>query len=352
MGSTGVLPFCSEKHKLQLIVSRVPDDVAGSSDHEWAYTVLCFFPSKQDPSWHYLVGPDGKVLTAGSSPLGLVPKTNAKSGELSQPRERLVPSGTLVKMYDFKAAKSNVCGEQFKKLEEFLLQPALPMRIIECRKEYKANVMRVTVWDRLGRWGKDKLEEGFEEGVTVTITMDNGEIVPAEIRVFKLAEGHDDDPSQTGLRALINGQSHARRDTQFFKTKAVDKEHIAGSMLVTLDCTSLGQDSRNALFMSNRETFRDDPLLAELLGKLQKELKNHDGLIELNNRRYQQKIENAVTDDDGIKALEELLSTDPGLADLFGTFTKGTVAAPLATNGTGVKVKGTPAPFKGVDFPT
>jgi hypothetical protein len=72
----------------------------------------------------------------------------------------------------------------------------------------------------------------------------------------------DDDTEhpQTGLRALINGQSHARRDTQFFKGKAVDKEHIGGSMLVTLDCSELGQTSRNDLFMSNREMFREDPL--------------------------------------------------------------------------------------------
>src|SRR5207302_4589793 len=38
MGGTGVLPFCGEKYKLQLIVSRVPQDVAKTTDHEWAYT--------------------------------------------------------------------------------------------------------------------------------------------------------------------------------------------------------------------------------------------------------------------------------------------------------------------------
>src|SRR3989344_6502166 len=56
MGGTGVLPFCGEKYKLQLIVSRVPEDVARSTEHEWAYTVFCFFTSKQNPSWKYLVG--------------------------------------------------------------------------------------------------------------------------------------------------------------------------------------------------------------------------------------------------------------------------------------------------------
>ena len=354
MGGTGVLPFCSGKYKLQLIVSRVPEDVTKTTNHEWAYTVFCFFASKQDPSWRYLIGPDNAVLTAGSSPLGLVPKLAAKSGEVCTPHERKVPSGTLIKMYDYKAARSNVCGEQFKKLQEYLLRPALPLRVIECREAYRANVMGVTVWDRLGAWGKNKLEDGFEEGASVSIKLDTGETIPAEIRVFKAAKGTDDDEDQpqTGVRALINGQSHAKRDAQFFRTKAVDKEHIAGSILVTLDCTELGQDSRNALFMSNRETFRDDPLLAELFRKLQKELHDHEGLDLLNRKRYEDKIKNAVDDEEGISALEELLATDPNLADLFGSMASGKVAAKTSTDGVGGTIKSEPQPFQGLDFPT
>jgi hypothetical protein len=354
MGGTGVLPFCGEARKLQLIISRVPEDVAKRADHEWGFTIFCFFPSKQDPSWKYLVGPDGCVLTAGSDPLKLVPKKAAKSGEICAPRERSVLSGTLIKMYDYKAPKSNICGELFKKLEDYLLRPALPVRMVECRPEYEANVMGVTIWDRLGAWGKNKLEEGFEEGASIQIKLSTGETIPAEVRVFKASKDRSEDGEQpqTGLRALINGQSHAKRDTQFFKTKAVDKEHIAASMLVTLDCTDLGQASRNALFMSNRETFREDPLLSDLFKKLQKELHDHEGLKELNLRRYEDKVKDAVDDEYGINALEELLSTDPALADLFGSIVSGRVAAKTAKDGSGGKVPGTPEPFEGADFPS
>lgn len=355
MGGTGVLPFCSDKYKLQLIVSRVPDEVANTTSHEWAFTIFCYFPSKQNPAWKYLVGPDKQVLTAGFDPLGLVPKLAAKSGEICAPRERLVRSGTLIKMYDYKAPRSNICGELFKKLSEYLLRPALPLRIIECRESYQAKVMGVNIWDRLGIWSRDKkLEEGFEEGASISIKLDSGEIIPAEVRVFKLTEVADseEDHPQTGLRALINGQSHAKRDAQFFRAKAVDKEHIAGSMLVTLDCTELGQDSRNSLFMSNRETFREDSLLLELLKKLQKELHDHEGLILLNQKRYEEKVKNAVNDEQGISALEELLSSDPSLADLFGSTMSGKVAAKTSTDGMGGEILGTPEPFKGLDFPT
>ena len=354
MGGTGVLPFCGDERKMQLIVSRVPSDVV-KAPHEWGFTVFCFFPSRQSPSWKYLVGPDGKILTAGVDPLGLVPKTGAKSGEVCSPRERLVPHGTLIKMFDYKAPRSNICGELFRKLEEYLLRPMMPLRIVECRSEYKANVMANSMGPVLGMGSKGKLEEGFEEGASVQIKLSTNEVVPAEVRVFKAVEGtaEDDDHPQTGLRALINGQSHARRDTQFFKGKAVDKEHIGGSMLVTLDCSDLGQPSRNALFMSNRETFREDPLLTELFKKLQKELRDHEGLIALDQKRYQEKIANATSDDDGINALEELLSTDPALADMFGSMVQGKVAAKtVAAAIAGVKIEGPAAKFEGTEFPS
>jgi hypothetical protein len=219
-----------------------------------------------------------------------------------------------------------------------------------------AKVMGVTVWDRFGAWeARGKFEEGFEEGASIQVKLSTGEVIPAEVRVFKAEDDVSEDAEhpQTGLRALINGQSHAKRDTRFFKGRAVDKEHIGGSMLVTLDCSALGQSSRNALFMPNREHFREDPLLDELFKKLQNELKNHEGLIELDKKRYEEKIANATTDDDGINALEELLETDPTLAALFGSMVKGKVAArTIEAALAGVKVKGKAPKFDGTEFPS
>jgi hypothetical protein len=352
MGGTGVLPFCGEERMMQLIVSRVPSDVV-KAPHEWAFTMFCYFPSRQSPEWRYLVGTDGKVMTAGTESLGLVPKMGAKAGEVCAPRERAVPHGTLIKMYDYQAPRSNVCGELFKKMEEYLLRPTLPLRIVECRPEYKANVMGVTVWDRFTTWAeRGKLEDGFAEGASIQIRLASGEAVPAEVRVFTTEHTKDDDV-QTGLRALINGQCHAQRGTVFFETNAVDKEHIAKSMLVTLDCSGLGQQSRNALFMSNREMFREGPMLTDLFKKLQSQLRNHEGLIALDQRRYQEKIKDATSDDDGINALEQLLETDPALAEMFGSMVKGRVAAKtIAAAMAGVKVEGEAPKFEGTEFPS
>jgi hypothetical protein len=123
-------------------------------------------------------------------------------------------------------------------------------------------------------------------------------------------------------------------------------------MLVTLDCTDLGQTSRNAIFMSNRENFRDDPLLKEIFKKLQRELRDHEGLQALNKKRYEEKIANATSDELGISALEDLLATDPALADLFSSMMPGKVAAKTVQQNPGQKIVGTPQPFVGTEFPT
>jgi hypothetical protein len=368
MGGTGVLPFCSEQRKLQLIVSRVPADLAGTDDHQWAFTLMCFFPGRQDPAWKYLVGPDRTIMTAGPQPLALIPDSRVpKANELVLPRERAVASGTLIKMYDFTAPKSNICGTLYKHLKQFLLRPPLPLRIHECRESYRAKVMAATMWDMFARWQEDKiLEPGFEEGADIEIPLSSGDVIPGQIRVFRTKkekrgkdESVDDvaerylEPPVIGVHALINGQSHANRDEQFFKGRAVDKEHIAGTLLVTLDFTGLRQDSKNALLMSNRERFREgDPLLKELLDVLKDELRTHDALIALNNRRYEEKVKDSVEDEDGLKALEELLSSDPMLAGLFGSSNAGRLAAKVSDEGQGGTIEGEPAPFEGLDFPT
>lgn len=172
MGGTGVLPFCSEQRQLQLIVSRVPADVAKTDEHEWAYTLFCFF--EQEAAWCYLVGEDGTIHTGGAKPLPMLPKAGApKDGEVPSPRVRNAKSGTLIKMFDFQAPKSNICGELAKKIEEYLLRPPLPMRIVECRPEYPAKVMAVSAWDYMGRWKKPskkypegRMEPGFEDGAS------------------------------------------------------------------------------------------------------------------------------------------------------------------------------------------
>lgn len=108
MGGTGVLQFCGGR-KMQLIVSRVPDELAKGKTHEWGFTIMCYFPGAQgqNPGWRYLVDDTGNnVYTAGTAPLALIPRSGVPRS-VPGPRDRKVSCGTLVKMYDYEAPRCN-----------------------------------------------------------------------------------------------------------------------------------------------------------------------------------------------------------------------------------------------------
>ncbi|MCC6574621.1 MAG: hypothetical protein IT462_12630 [Planctomycetes bacterium] len=359
MGSTGILPFCGKQHHFQLVVSRRPLSLQKANNHEWAFTVFRFDDNANSPAWRYLTGDGVRVLTAGSDSLGLLPKKGAAGGEICDPYERKVQSGTLIKMYEYAGAQANICGDPFTPhLEQFLLSPKLPISVVECRPNRKAKVMRVTVWNRLGTWeAKDKIEPEFSPAPTISIVLTNGEEIPGELRVFRKEFGTKKDGDTTadkpvaGLRALINGQVHAKRDANFFSTLEVDKDQIAGSLLVTLDCSHLSPKTRGELFMSNRELFRDGDILKELMGKLKAILRTNDDLIAINKKRYEEQMDSATKDVFGVKVLEELLSSDPTLADMFGGEQAGSVTSPIPGAGPVVEAKGK-GPFVGKPFPS
>jgi len=265
-----------------------------------------------------------------------------------------VPSGTLIKMYDYKAPKSNICGELFRKLEDYLLKPVLPLRLIECRQDYSAKVMQNTIWNRLAAWSKDNLEEGFEEGASIQIKLANGETIPAEVRVFKIIDEDDPDADapQTGLRALINGQSHAKRDTQFFKTDAVGLDTHRGQHVGDARLHRAGANVAQRYLHEQPRELPRRPLLKDIFKKLQKELRNHEGLKELTRSATRRRSRTPRRMSSDISALEDLLANDPSLADLFSSILPGKVAAATAAQNPGQKITGKPQAFTGKEFPT
>ena len=98
--------------------------------------------SKHSPAWKYLVGTDGKIMTAGAEPLRLVPKFGAKSGEVCAPRAREVPHGTLIKMSDYKAPAPIFAASCSKSLNHVLHRyydhpdPYAPLAEIKATDQY------------------------------------------------------------------------------------------------------------------------------------------------------------------------------------------------------------------------
>lgn len=64
--------------------------------------------------------------------------------------------------------------------------------------------MGVTIWDRLGAWGKNKLEDGFEDGASIQIKLSTEETIPGEVRVFKAVKGTDSEADLVSTKDVVS----------------------------------------------------------------------------------------------------------------------------------------------------
>ncbi|MCO5052270.1 MAG: hypothetical protein M9920_08200 [Verrucomicrobiae bacterium] len=153
MGGTGVLEFCGKKN-LQLILSRrSPRILDGNFDHptddEWGFTLV----RREDPSgnrrsssYTFLapVGADerpqqGEVLTFASDSMPIFP-------DGADPYAREAESGSLIKLYEYSMPghRSHILRKSglLARLEVLIPEPALPIRLHECRAAYGGDEAR------------------------------------------------------------------------------------------------------------------------------------------------------------------------------------------------------------------
>lgn len=330
MGGTGVFRFCGRMNIQLVITKRDPAIVATGKNHEdddcWSFTVVRRDNAAQGERssvYRYLAplgcssAPNsGGVLRFRADSLPLFPE-NGKA--------HVLPSewGTLIKLYEYHAQgfKSHILmGDGLlERLNLMLPDPALPVRLHECRK-YKghkgsfANTL-TGLSVRLADDKKDNLEEGFPVSCPIRVS---GEEIICTIYAFKKGRA-DSYKKNEGLIFTYNGQTHARVDKTFFKADRVRLGYLANSLLVMLDCSGLSRRAFEDLFMNSRDRLSDD---AELTKQIKVEvatmLKNHEGLRELQNRRRQQEIADQLNESKPLEdVLEKIFKNSPALESLF-----------------------------------
>ena len=361
MGGTGVLKFCG-KHQLQLIVSRrnpaiVKKYRVDPSDDQWAFTIVRReLPTGNERSsvYTYLAPLDsdtaprrGRVLRFSADEMPIFPQGNKAYVKNSQ-------WGSLVKLYEYSSAgyysNTNILrrGGLLRRIDVRLPGTALPIRLHECRTDYKghkgsfANNMTGLVV-RL----EDEKQENIEHHSSGSL-MVAGEEMSAAIYVFKKGRADTYRSKKDGILFTVNGQVHAQFPTRFFKRKDAGRlDYIADSILVVLDCSNLTGGSHEDLFMTSRDRLSGGELTQEIERSLEDMLKNHSGLRELKEKRRHEEIQARLKDD---KPLEEtlmsLLKRSRTLAALF--FRGARAANPFKT----IKVRAKEEPFEGQRFPS
>jgi hypothetical protein len=365
MGGTGALQFCSQRHRLQLIVSRrnpalLPPG-ASERDQQWGFTVVrreTPTGSERSSVFTYLApvaaSPPrrGAVLAFEAEVWPLFPTADS-SGRGAY--ERPATYGSLIKLYEYRwqGTKSNIVRSGdglLRRLDQGLPELALPVRLYECRQGYSGhagsfatNLLGLSA--RLERDKAEKLEEEFPVGSI--IDMDGHKVI---VKVFAFKKGQADQyrTARNGVIFTINGQAHATLSVDLFRRKQVAMSYLADSLLVTVDCSAIDGAMREDLFMNSRDRLRDNALSRRLEDELESLLRDDPALRALRNRRRQEDLADKLSEDKPLaEALEEILKRSPTLEKLFLQGHR--LTSPFPSDGAG---RGGGGKFQGKSFPT
>jgi hypothetical protein len=333
-GGSGALRFCGQE-KLQLIISKRKSNLLGNphvspnypvdpdSDEHWGFTVVRREDGAKVPFYSYLAPVDsdlqpreGSVLHFAADALPLFP-------DGSDAYRREVTWGTLIKLFEYRLPSSGPILRRsglLMRLDLLLPDPALPIRLHECRQRLNRGASEQTttmagLFTRLQN--SDSLEDLSPSSVPINI---NGRELAMRIFAFKPGKSATYRDSE-GVVFTVNGQAHAFIKANLFARKNVGLQRLASDLLIYVDCSSLSPLELSDAFMSSRDRFvEDNPFAKEIERRLEEALHDHRGLHELKAMRAAADLERQMADNKPLEdVLKRVLRTSPALARLFGT---------------------------------
>ena len=173
MGGTGVLQFAGT-NSFQLIVSRRQPGIVGASgdtpENRWGFTLVRRLdpdPSQPQSTYVYLA-PGGSVPSFEGGPLAVLP------GNYPDLYKLPMEAGSLIKIWNYKfpgRLRTLATLDLRYALEEYLQDPAIPIRIRERRPGYRAHTYDTTMSGlrALLADSKPRIEPGFDTGGSLTI---------------------------------------------------------------------------------------------------------------------------------------------------------------------------------------
>lgn len=371
MGGTGILKFCG-KNNLELVISKRNPAILGPnasvSDHSWGFTVvrrenpsegarssvytyLAPFEAQQKPN-------HGGVLRFTADELKVFP-------EGSEAYVRESGWGTVIKLYEFGGATSVFSNTHIlrkdallSRLDLLLAEPALPIRLHECRPSYKGHegsfdTTLTGLVVRLEDQKQENLEADFPLSCPLSV---DGESMVATIFAFKKGRA-DTYRRDEGIIFTVNGQTHGNLPKTFFNRKNAGRlNYIADSLLVVVDCSDIGGRAREDLFMNSRDRLSSNAIRQAIESQLEIMLRENTSLRILKERRRAEEIQSKLAEEKPLEdILKGILKQSPTLASLFLTGTR--AANPFKTLGVAEqeeKFVGKPHPtffkFKGKDY--
>lgn len=367
MGGTGALRFS----KLQLVVSRRNPALLGAGhsprDEEWGFTVVRRMPPSAGAksSVYVYLAP---VVVSGKAAHGVLSFPAAEmpifpivTKDIRDAYTKTAKYGSLVKLYEYtwQGTKSNIVFSDdglLRRIDVGLPELALPIRVFECRPEYKGHsgsfeTNALGLVARLDRDKADKLET--EDPIFGVIALDDGTQIKLRVYVFKdknTAKQYRNRSS--GVIFGVNGQMHGTYSTDFFTRGKVNLSYLADSMLVYADCSAIDGETREDLFMNSRDRLSVNTLSKQMEAKLESWLNSNGTLKDLQIARRQKAIQDKLADDKPLNdVLQGLMKDNPTLSKLFLLGQNVPSPFPPGGSGKGGSNKGKADAFVGKRYP-
>lgn len=320
MGSTGALPFCGELN-LQLIISKRK---AGLGDNQvdannWGMTIVRREPptNTMKSSKYTYLAPGGEVLNFEADVLPILPS------QYPDPYGADLEYGSYIKLYEYNigpSLRTNILFDLYNRLNLLMPNMPLPIRMYE-RRAYSGHSMETTLSGLAVRIEEDRnknLEPNFPSSATF---MFNGEQIDVDIYAFKYEGGKnfkEKYAQRDGIVFSVNGQSHGFIGKEFFTRSKVGMGYIKDSLLISVDCSKISNDSREKLFMNSRDRLRTGHIKKYIEDELIRILSGHQGLKDLRAERKANAIQDSLADNKPLEQiLSEVIKSSPSLTQLL-----------------------------------
>jgi hypothetical protein len=368
MGGSGVYPFASREHRLQLLVSRrnpalLPPGTTGR-DLEWGFTVVRARQREDLGSiYEYLapIGagridgePSGAVLSFAAETFAFLPEAPPRTVP-NLPYAKVGEYGSAIKLYDYQYRDRGISVSHAlmrdalkSQLELVLPELPIPFRIVEARKGYKGRPgsfqlpvlgLRHRV-ERLAARTAAEAAEDFDDETDVETTNDEpsskalelegppvwGQIdiqgfrVPWSAYVFREEAG---DVTRGGTHSLIfhvNGQKHAHESSAFFRRDKVGLNYLGArkTILVLVDCSNMSIQALERLFKPSRDRMNRTQFTTDVIDLLCDALKTSQQLSDLQMQQRQRNIMKRISEPAPVRdVLARLVQATPSLAQFF-----------------------------------
>jgi len=332
MGGTGVLRFCGQNRFQLIITKRNPEIIKAMETRDesgdcWGFTLV----RRESPPeavknsiFTYLAPIEAKALPRKGGVLRFRAQSLALMPDHNEAYAREIAWGSALKLYnyDMKRFGSHACMKDglLYRLGAMLPEPALPIRIHECRDyrghagSFATTLTGLTV--RLEDNKAENLEAGFPASVPFNV---KGQRMTARVYAFKKGKA-ETYRSNEGVIFVVNGQTHGLIPKTIFSRQQVKMGSIADSILVVVDCSDMAYSAREDLFMNSRDRLGGGEFRKELEEQLEEILFRHPGLRELRERRRNEEIAERLEESKPLEdVLKNILKSSPSLAALFVT---------------------------------